>query len=188
LKFNRLAKTLLRWGTNVDLKQVEEAYFNTRVIAPSQYEAAVRLLQIFAGHLAQLGQQVALQNNENEPPTVNKARQWVVAHCEDSVSLAAAAHAVNLSAKYFSDVFRKATGIPFVEYVSRVRVEKAKNLLVNPSFASARLPSRSVFNRSLNSTAPFVVTLARHQGLQACVARGRVPRKPENAQYFRRGA
>jgi len=54
-KFNRLAKTLLRWGTHVDLKRVEEAYFNTRVIAPSQYEAAMRLLQIFAGHLAQLG-------------------------------------------------------------------------------------------------------------------------------------
>ena len=75
-KFNSLAKTLLRWGTHVDLKQVEEAYFNTRVIAPSQYEAAVRLLQIFAGHLAQIGQQIALRNKENEPVPVSKARQW----------------------------------------------------------------------------------------------------------------
>jgi AraC-like DNA-binding protein len=153
-KFNRLAKTLLRWGTHIDLKQVEEAYFNTRVIAPSQYEAAVRLLQIFAGHLAQLGGQIALRDEENEPLPVSKARQWVVTHCEDSLSLAAAAQAVNLSAKYFSDVFRKATGIPFVEYVGRVRVEKAKNLLAHPQLRISEIAyqvgfqSLSQFNRA----------------------------------------
>jgi AraC-like DNA-binding protein/ligand-binding sensor protein len=159
-KFNRLAKTLLRWGTHVDLKQVEEAYFNTRVIAPSQYEAAVQLLQIFAGNLAQFGQQIALQNKENESLTVNKARQWVAAHCEDSVSLAAAAQAVNLSAKYFSDVFRKATGIPFVEYVGRVRVEKAKDLLVNPQLRISEI----AFEVGFQSLSQFNRAFRRHAG------------------------
>ncbi len=160
LKFKRLAKTLLRWGTPVDLKQAEEAYFNTRVIAPSQYEAAVRLLQIFAGHLAQLGQQVALQKEENEPLPVSKARQWIVTHCEGSVSLAAVAQAVNLSAKYFSDVFRKATGIPFVEYVSRVRVEKAKNLLVNPQLRISEI----AFEVGFQSLSQFNRAFHRHAG------------------------
>ena len=183
---SRLAKTLLRWGTPVDLKQVEEAYFNTRVIAPSQYEAAVRLLQIFAGHLAQLGQQVALQNKENEPLPVNKARQWVVAHCEDSVSLAAVAQAVNLSAKYFSDVFRKATGIPFVEYVSRVRVEKAKNLLVNPQLRISEI----AFEVGFQSLSQFNRAFRRHAGTSPRDYRHALPgaASPENrknAQYFR---
>jgi AraC-like DNA-binding protein len=184
-KFNRLAKTLLRWGTHVDLKQIEEAYFNTRVIAPSQYEAAVRLLQIFAEHLAQLGQQVALQNKENEPLPVNKARQWVVAHCEDSVSLAAAAQAVNLSAKYFSDVFRKATGIPFVEYVGRVRVEKAKNLLVNPQLRISEI----AFAVGFQSLSQFNRAFRRHAGKSPRDYRHALPgaASPENrknAQYF----
>jgi AraC-like DNA-binding protein len=189
-KFNRLAKTLLRWGTNVDLKQVEEAYFNTRVIAPSQYEAAVRLLQIFAGHLAQLGQQIALQNKENEPLPVSKARQWVVAHFEDSVSLAAAAQAVNLSAKYFSDVFRKATGIPFVEYVARVRVEKAKNLLLNPQLCISEI----AFEVGFQSLSQFNRSFRRHAGTSPTDYRMRCPepqipsKKRKNAQYFRHSA
>jgi AraC-like DNA-binding protein len=82
-----------------------------------------------------------------------------VAHCDDSVSLAAAAQAVNLSSKYFSDVFRKATGIPFVEYVGRVRVEKAKDLLVNPRLRISEIAfevgfqSLSQFNRAFRRNA-----------------------------------
>lgn len=190
LKFNRLVKTLARWGTPVDLKQAEEAYFNTRVIAPSQYEAAVRLLQIFAGHLAQLGQQIALQNKENEPLAVSKVRQWIVAHCEDSVSLGAAAQAVNLSAKYFSEVFRKATGIPFVEYIGRVRVEKAKNLLVNTQLRISEI----AFEVGFQSLSQFNRAFRRHAGTSPRDYRHALPetansqKTGQNAQSFRYGA
>jgi AraC-like DNA-binding protein/ligand-binding sensor protein len=159
-KFSRLAKALLRWGTHVDLKRVEEAYFNTRVISRSQYESAVRLLQIFAGHLAEVGQRIALQNGKNEPPAVTKAREWIAAHCEDSVSLASAAQAVNLSAKHFSDVFRTATGIPFVEYVGRVRVEKAKNLLGNRQLRVSEI----AFEVGFQSLSQFNRVFRRHVG------------------------
>lgn len=65
-RFSRLAKTLLRWGTHVDLKRAEEAYFNTRVISRSQYESAVHLLQIFAGHLAEVGQKIAFKQSVHD--------------------------------------------------------------------------------------------------------------------------
>ena len=158
-KFDRLAKTLLGWGSHIDLKHAEEAYFNTRVISRSQYESAVRLLQIFASHLAQLGQQMALQSQASEPTAIAKAREWIATHSEDSVSLASAAQAVNLSAKHFSDVFRKATGIPFVEYVARVRVEKAKTRLSNPQLRVSEIAfevgfqSLSQFNRAFKKFA-----------------------------------
>ena len=159
-KFSNLTKTLLRWGTHVDLKRVEEAYFNTRVITPSQYESAIRLLQIFAGHLAEVGQRIALQEGKNEPPSVSRARRWIAAHCDDSVSLALVAQAVNLSAKYFSDVFRTATGIPFVEYVARVRVEKAKHLLANPQLRISEI----AFDVGFQSLSQFNRAFRRHVG------------------------
>ncbi|CAN5750760.1 hypothetical protein BH09VER1_BH09VER1_12080 [soil metagenome] len=158
-KFSQLAKTLLRWGTHVDLKRAEEAYFNTRVISRSQYESAVGLLQVFAGHLADLGQKIALQHQQSESPAVSKAREWIAAHCEDSVSLAEAAREVNLSARHFSEVFHKAVGIPFVEYVGRVRVEKAKGLLTNPQLRVSEIAfqigfqSLSQFNRTFKKIA-----------------------------------
>lgn len=153
-KFSRLAKQLLRWGTDVDLKKAEEAYFNTRVISKSQYESAVRLLEIFAGHLAGLGQQIAIQHQHTESAAVTKARSWIAAHSDDVVSLASAAGAVNLSAKHFSEVFHTAVGIPFVEYVARVRLEKAKSLLANPQLRISEIAfevgfqSLSQFNRA----------------------------------------
>jgi len=33
---------------------------------------------------------------------------------------------------YFCKMFKKATGLTFTDYLGRVRVEKAKNLLLNP--------------------------------------------------------
>jgi AraC-like DNA-binding protein len=159
-KFSRLAKVLLRWGTHVDLKKIEEAYFNTRVISRSQYESAVQLLQVFAGHLASLGQQIALRRQQSEPPAVTKAREWIAAHCEDAVSLASAAEAVNISAKHFSEVFHKATGIPFVEYVARVRVEKAKNLLANPQLRISEI----AFEVGFQSLSQFNRAFRHHEG------------------------
>ena len=63
------------------------------------------------------------------------------------------AKAVNMSPYYFCKVFKKATGLTFVEYLSRVRIEKVKNLLLNPhtrvseAAFEAGFQSLSQFNR-----------------------------------------
>lgn len=170
-KFSRLAKTLLRWGTHVDLKRAEEAYFNTRVISRSQYESAVHLLQIFAGHLAEVGQKIAFKHQQGEPLAVSEAKQWIVSHSEDMVSLADAAKSVNLSAKHFSDIFRKATGIPFVEYVARFRVEKAKALLAD----SQRRVSEIAFEVGFQSLSQFNRAFRHYAGASPKVYRQTMP-------------
>jgi transcriptional regulator GlxA family with amidase domain len=146
---------------HVDLKRVEEAYFNTRVVSRFQYESAVRLLQIFAGHLAQVGQQLALRSQAAESPAIIKARAWIATHSEETISLAAAAKAVNLSAKHFSEIFREKTGIPFVEYVARVRVEKAKSLLADPH----RRVSEIAFEVGFQSLSQFNRSFRRFSGI-----------------------
>jgi YesN/AraC family two-component response regulator len=49
------------------------------------------------------------------------------------LSLGQVAKAVNTSTFYFCKMFKKGTGLNFTEYVSRVRIESAKNLLLNPN-------------------------------------------------------
>ena len=44
----------MKFGAQVDLKQLEEAYFQSRVITGRQYESILRLLTIFAQHLSAL--------------------------------------------------------------------------------------------------------------------------------------
>ncbi|MFZ0711738.1 MAG: helix-turn-helix transcriptional regulator, partial [Terrimicrobiaceae bacterium] len=48
-------------------------------------------------------------------------------------SLRRVAQAVNISSYYFCKMFKRATGLTFTHYLSRVRVERAKSLLLNPN-------------------------------------------------------
>jgi AraC-like DNA-binding protein/ligand-binding sensor protein len=127
--FNQVAEELIRWGTHVDLKQAEEAYFATRVISQPHYKSLVQLLAIFAEHLATSGGQLTLRQNRSEPSSVSRARKIIDLQSQDEVSLGQVAKLVNVSANYFSELFHKTTGIRFVDYVARVRIEKAKTML-----------------------------------------------------------
>jgi AraC-like DNA-binding protein/ligand-binding sensor protein len=133
VEFKRIAATLVRWGAEVDLKKLEEFYFNTRVLTLKQYDALIRLLNTFAEHLAACSSVLVLQSQQKDSPAITQARSYIRDHSDDELSLAAVAHVVNMSATYFSEKFKEMTGINFVEYVARTRVEKARNLLLNPN-------------------------------------------------------
>lgn len=152
--FNDIAAMLLRWGAEVDLKKLEEAYFNTRVLTPKQYEALVRLLDIFAHHLAACSNVLSLDREHAARPEIARARAYIADNCTDQLSLGKVAKAVNMSANYFSTKFKEATGLSFLEFVTRTRVEKARNLLQNPKRRTGEVAfevgfqSLSQFNRT----------------------------------------
>jgi len=152
-EFARTTRELVKWGTDVDMKQLEEAYFQTRVVTKKQYESIVRLLTIFAQHLSGLSNQLMVKEAAAESPSVTKARVFIAEHQAEELSLAQVASAVNMSAFYFCKTFKKATGMTFTEYLARVRVEKVKNLLLNPhkrvseAAYEAGFQSLSQFNR-----------------------------------------
>ena len=132
-QFAKVARQLVGWGSKVDLRKLEEAYFHTKVLTPKKYESVLRLLAIFGQHLGLVANQLALQTAHAEPPTVTKARQFIGEHHEEDLELASVARAVNVSTFYFCKIFKKATGMTFTDYLSRVRIEKARELLVNPN-------------------------------------------------------
>ena len=132
-QFARTTKQLLEWGLKVDLKQLEEAYFHTRVLTPKQYNSMISLLTIFGQHLSFVCHQVLVQPQPSEPVAVSHARQFIQEHQNDDLSLTAVAKAVNTSTFYFCKLFKRTTGLNFTEYLSQVRVEKAKGLMPNPN-------------------------------------------------------
>ncbi|MBL9173462.1 MAG: helix-turn-helix domain-containing protein [Verrucomicrobiales bacterium] len=132
-RFNKVAQQLIQWGMKTDLAKVEEAWFHSRVLTNSQYQAMVRLLSIFAQHLSIVGNQLLVQERTAEPPAITRARKFIDEHQAETLSLGQVAQAVNMSSFYFCKVFKKATGLNFTDYVSRVRIERAKNLLLNPN-------------------------------------------------------
>jgi AraC-like DNA-binding protein len=152
-EFTRATRDVLQFGTHVDLKRLEEAYFQTRVITRKQYESILRLLTIFAQHLSALSNQLMVSGAAAELPAISKARVFIAERHADELSLGEVAQAVNMSAFYFCKTFKKATGMTFTDYLARVRVEKVKNILLNPhkrvseAAYEAGFQSLSQFNR-----------------------------------------
>ncbi len=131
--FERIANQITEWGLLVDKTQLEEAYFGTRVVSNKQYESIVRMLAIFAQHLSMLSNQIVVQQENAEPPVITRAKAFIREHQAEDLSLGLVARTVNTSSFYFCKMFKKVTGLNFTDYVSRVRIEKSKNLLLNPN-------------------------------------------------------
>ena len=159
VQFKQIAATLLKWGAEVDLKKLEEYYFNTRVLTPKQYEALIRLLNTFAEHLASCSSVLVMQGQQKDSPAITRARSFIVEHADEEMSLVAVAHVANMSATYFSQKFKEMTGINFVDYVTRTRVEKACHLLLDPNRRVCEVAfevgfqSLSQFNRAFKKVA-----------------------------------
>lgn len=129
----RRAATKLK-ECGVDFKgTVRKAWETTPIIPKDKYSAIVRLLSFFAEQLSALINQIVLEQQNAEPPLVRKAREYIQQHKMEPLSLAAVAQASGASVFHFCKVFKKSTGLKFTDYVARVRLEDAKNQLVNPS-------------------------------------------------------
>jgi AraC-like DNA-binding protein/ligand-binding sensor protein len=151
--FDRTTRKLIEWGIKVDLKEVEEAYFNGKVLGAEQYESMIRLLKVFADHLSMVSNQILVREENTDSPLIARARDFIDQNQAEDLSLEAVAKAVNTSTFYFCKMFKKATGLTFTEYLSRIRVEKAKSHLLNPHIRISEVAfevgfqSLSQFNR-----------------------------------------
>ena len=126
----------------------------SRASSTVKYDAIIRLLEIFAQHLSLLSNKIALQEANAEPPLIQRAKKYIEQHKTDALSLRDVARALNVSTFYFCKLFKKSTGVKFTEYLSRVRIERAKGFLLNPNMRVSEIAfevgfqSLTHFNRS----------------------------------------
>ncbi|MBA4149154.1 MAG: helix-turn-helix domain-containing protein [Verrucomicrobia bacterium] len=132
-QFNKTSRLVAEWGIEVEQGRMREAFFNSKVLSSKQYDAMVKLLSIFAQHISMVSNQIVVHQDNAEPPMITRAKEFIEENQAEDLSLGQVAKAVNTSTFYFCKMFKKATGLNFTDYVSRVRIEKAKNLLLNPN-------------------------------------------------------
>lgn len=132
-QFSKTLHLVAEWGLQIEQEKLRQAYFSTRVLSQKQHASVVKLLAIFAQHIAMVSNQIVTHRQNAEPPMITRARQFIEENQTEELSLEQVAKSVNTSTFYFCKMFKKATGLNFTEYVSRVRIEKAKNLLLNPN-------------------------------------------------------
>ena len=114
----------------------------------------MRLLTFFAEQLSALANQIMLEQQNAEPPLVQKAREYIEKRKNEELSLADVAKAAGASVYHFCKVFHKATGLKFTDYVARVRLEDARTRLLNPNLRISEIAydvgfqSLTQFNRT----------------------------------------
>lgn len=126
-------------------KKVRKAYFETPVVTADRFEAILHLLNVFAQYLADYASRHAIASDPDEPHAISNAKEFVQSHVEETITLALVVEHVHMSRFYFCKLFKKVTGMTLTEYVSRVRVEKAKRLLTNPSLRVSEVVYASGF-------------------------------------------
>jgi AraC-like DNA-binding protein len=70
-----------------------------------------------------------MQQFGQDPPLIKRAKEYVASHLADRIKLGDIARVLNMSLFHFCHTFKQATGQTFVQYLSRVRVDRAKMLL-----------------------------------------------------------
>ena len=132
-QFEKVARQAEQWGVKTDRAKLKKAYFSGRVVTPMEHSSAIQLLTIFAQQLASTANQILIQRENVEPPVITRARLYIQDHQTEAICLGQVAKAVNSSTFYLCKQFKKFVGLNFTEYISRIRIEKSKNLLLNPN-------------------------------------------------------
>jgi AraC-like DNA-binding protein/ligand-binding sensor protein len=152
---------------------IRKAWETTPIIPKDKYGATVRLLAFFAEQLSALINQIMLEKQNAEPALVRKAREYILQHKMEPLSLATVAQASGVSVFHFCKVFKKTTGLKFTDYVARVRLEDAKTQLLNPS----RRISEVAYDVGFQSLTQFNRTFKRVFGQSPTVFRAHLGTK-----------
>jgi AraC-like DNA-binding protein len=165
----RVTAQMAALDARVDRAAMEDAYRQSRVIERSHYDSMLSLLTIFAQQLSTVSNQLMVKRTLAEAPVITRARAFIAAHLGDDIKLTQVAQAVGMSPFYFCKNFKKGTGLTFTAYLSRVRIEAVKELLLNPykrvseAAYEAGFQSLSQFNRVFHRVTGQSPTVYREQ-------------------------
>jgi AraC-like DNA-binding protein len=131
-RFQRTVEWLHGLEVDLDPRELRSAYFRTRVVARHEHASAIKLLSIFAQHLSILSNQILIRRSNTEAPWIGKAKAFIREQHAEKLRYADVARFVGMSRFHFSKMFSQCTGLTFTHYLSRVRIEHSKDLLLNP--------------------------------------------------------
>jgi len=82
------------------------------------------------------------KNPEDSTNLIENAKKVIESNYAGDISLEQVARHVHLSPAYLSELFKKQTGMSFIDYKTIVRIENAKKLLMTPSVTISEVSTR----------------------------------------------
>lgn len=174
-QFDRVARNFSKPALNGATRRFRAAYFKIPVVSERKYRSIVKMLDIFAQHLAGLANQIAMRELRHEPPMIVRAREFILKNHGEKLSLSEVARAVGASSFHLCKTFKKVTGINFTAHLARIRVESTKTFLLDPYLRISEVAFRAGFQ----SLAHFNRVFRRIVGESPTSYRARLPPAPK---------
>lgn len=78
---------------------------------------------------------VISKKEERSGNIIKTAKDYIDSHFDKDISLDDVSRVVNISPYYFSKIFKEESGLNFIEYLTNIRIDKAKKLLENSNLS-----------------------------------------------------
>jgi two-component system response regulator YesN len=89
----------------------------------------------FVDKVANACRNITSRKEESSNNVVDIAKEYIKNNYSKPLSLDEVSYMVNISPYYFSKIFKEGTGENFIEYLTNIRIEKAKELLSNSDYS-----------------------------------------------------
>lgn len=145
---------------------------STPTITREKLRAVETLLEMFAQYLAECGQRLLLREAGQQSPLLQKIEVHLAQPSDQALTVRELAERLHISPCYFCKLFRKQTGLTFTAYRTQVRIETAKQLLLDPN----RRVSEVAYESGFDSIPYFNRAFRRHVGCSPSEFRARQAR------------
>ena len=97
-------------------------------------EDPAELKKWFLGKMTTAARNVTEKKAEKSGKTVSAAKDFIRQNYNREITLDDVSREVNITPYYFSKLFKEETGEGFIEYLTNIRIDKAKELLNNTNY------------------------------------------------------
>lgn len=144
-----LSRVAIDGGAGTDKIYGLNSQYLTRILVQQNQEELCYLLQ----EVVENFMDAMFTHQDQGNPHIRRALRYIAANYTQKLTLQHVAGEVGISPNHFSTLFHKTVGIPFRDYLSQVRVEESKRLLLYTDYsladiaASMGFPDQSNFSK-----------------------------------------
>jgi len=117
------------------------ASFRDRIVASQTFEETIQLFVQYLKNVTQ--KQIGIKRVSKE---VSETVKYIKKNYQKNITLGMIAENVELSPSYISILFKKELQINIIDYINRVRIEKAKELLLHTHLKTYEISEKVGFN------------------------------------------
>lgn len=117
----------------VDFAELERIFIQLCEISDKENEERLQMIRNKISELEQVPVNIGLEES-SVGPIVEKVLDYVKHHYAENITLFTLAEKVYVHPVYLSKLFKEKTGINFIDYLTKVRIDRAKVLLNDVAF------------------------------------------------------